>query len=122
MSKVRPLEEAYVNNLPAFETILYDGWLLRITRGYATNNNSVWPLYPGHLPLEAKLAFCERQYAERSLPCEFRLSALPGHAEIEALLIQRGYVVSNPNWVMVRDSTVAADADITILTLNEWLD
>lgn len=121
-SEVRLLEEAYANNLPAFENVLYDGWLLRFTHGYSSNNNSVWPLYSGTMPLEPKITFCEHLYAERGLRCGFRLSALPGHKEMEEVLIERGYMLSNPNWVMVCNTTVAPDTNLTLLALDDWLE
>ena len=122
MKSVRLWEETCANVWPAFEHILYDGWLLRFTRGYSRNNNSVWPLYDGDMPLERKIAFCERQYTARGLNCGFRLSELPGHEAIEELLTERGYVTDNPNLVMIRDSVDAAEANITELALDEWLE
>ena len=119
---IRLLEEKYANIMPPFEHILYDGWLLRFTRGYATNNNSVWPLYEGDLPLESKIAFCEAQYAARGSSCGFRLSGLPGHKAIEALLTERGYISDNPNLVMARASVDAPEASITELIMDEWLE
>jgi ribosomal protein S18 acetylase RimI-like enzyme len=122
MKTVRFWEETGANVWPAFEQLLYDGWLLRFTPGYATHNNSVWPLYPGALPLEEKITFCERQYAERGATCGFRLSALPGHDRLEERLRERGYGVENPNWVMSRASLDAPDAEVVELALDDWLD
>jgi hypothetical protein len=122
MKTIRLWEETFANVWPAFEQILYDGWLLRFTPGYSTHNNSVWPLYEGALPLEAKITFCERQYTERGLTCGFRLSELPGHEAIEALLTKRGYMADNPNLVMIRSMADAPEADITELALDEWLE
>jgi len=122
MKAVRLLEEACANVWPAFEQMLYDGWLLRFTRGYSRNNNSVWPLFPGALPLERKITFCERQYAARGLSCGFRLSELAGHEGIEELLAERGYVQNNPNLVMNRASLDVPEANITELPLDEWLE
>jgi len=126
METVRLWEETCANIWPSFEHILYDGWLLRFTAGYARNNNSVWPLYKGNLPLEAKITFCEQQYAARGSSCGFRLSELPDHKVIEEWLIERGYVIDNPNLVMTRASMNAPmdapEAFITELALDEWLE
>jgi ribosomal protein S18 acetylase RimI-like enzyme len=122
MKEVRFWEEVCANVWPAFEYMLYDGWLLRFTRGYSRNSNSVWPLYDGDMLPEPKVTFCEQQYAARGLSCGFRISELPGHNAIEELLTERGYVVSNPNLLMVRTSTVAPEADIIPLELDNWLE
>ena len=122
MGPVRLCEETYANVWPSFEHILYDGWLLRFTRGYSRNNNSVWPLYQGSLPLEEKITFCEQQYQIRGLTCGFRLSQLPDHEAIEAELTERGYVTDNPNLVMIRASLDGPKASITELGLDAWLE
>jgi ribosomal protein S18 acetylase RimI-like enzyme len=119
---VRFWEEAYANAWPSFEQLLYDGWLLRFTPGYSKNNNSVWPLYDGAMPLERNIAFCELQYAARELNCNFRLSEIPGHEVIEERLTRRGYVEHNPNLVMVRPSTNGPEVEITDLLLDDWLE
>lgn len=122
MKSVRFWEELSANMWPSFEHILYDGWLLRFADGFSTHNNSVWPLYQGDLPLEEKVAFCQRQYTERGLTCAFRLSEISGHDAIEQALSKRGYAVENPNLVMIRPSIDTPEAEVTELTLEEWLE
>ena len=103
--------------------MLYDGWLLRFTQGYSLNNNCVWPLYEGQIPLLDKLVFCQAQYAARGSMCGFRLAQLPEHKAIDALLTEHGYSRSNPNLVLTRDSVVAPDVDVvTELAVDEWLE
>ena len=122
MTAVRLWEETNANVWPSFEHMLYDGWLLRFTRGYSRNNNCVWPLYEGDMPLDLKITFCEGQYAARGLNCGFRLSELPGHGAIEERLTECGYVIDNPNLVMIRASMDTPGANITELGLDEWLE
>ncbi|MEZ4865652.1 MAG: GNAT family N-acetyltransferase [Caldilineaceae bacterium] len=122
MNTVRFWEELCANIMPAFEQILYDGWLLRFAGGSANNNNSVWPLYTGELPLAEKSTFCERQYAARKYSCCFRLAEIPGHDAIAALLTERGYVEENPNLLLVNPSVDGPKAEITELARDEWLE
>ena len=119
---IRFWEETNANIWPAFDYMHFDGWILRLTAGYSTNSNSVWPLYAGELPLVEKIAFCEQVYADRGLPCSFRLVDLPGHDELERQLIQRDYVQSNPNLVMIRTSLAAPPQAIIELSREEWLE
>ena len=93
--------------------------------GNANHPNSVWPLYTGKQLLADKIAFCEQQYAERGSTCVFRLSALPDHPTIEALLIERGYTIENPNLVLAQnamDPLDGSEANIVELALDDWLD
>lgn len=115
-------EELHVNIFPSFNHMLHDGWLLRFADGRSSHNNSIWPLYAGELPLTEKIAFCERQFAERGFACCFRLAEMPGHDTIENQLTDRGYVEENPNLVLVNPSIGGPDAEITELGLDEWLE
>lgn len=121
MKAVRFWEEICANVWPTFEHLLFDGWLLRFTRGCSRNNNSVWPLYNGKLPFEHKIRICEQQGSARGLNCGFRLSEIPGHEAIEAKLTEQGYVIDNPNLVMIRSSGDSPEVKITELALDEWL-
>lgn len=115
-------EEVCANVLPSFKHILYDGWLLRLTHGYARHNNCVWPLYEGEMLLASKISFCEQQYALRGSTCGFRLTELPVHKAIEALLTKRGYDRANPNLLMMRASVDGPEVDITEMEMDEWLE
>jgi ribosomal protein S18 acetylase RimI-like enzyme len=122
MKSTRFWEAVNASVWPAFDQVLYDGWLLRFTHGYSRNSSSVWPLYAGELPMEAKIAFCEAQYEARGLTPGFRLSEIPGHGAIEEALLERGYARDNPNLVMVRSSTESEVVDIQLLERDEWLE
>lgn len=119
---IRFWEEFAANNFPAFNHMLYDGWLLRFADGRANHNNSVWPLYAGELPIGEKIAFCEEQFAKRGFPRCFRLAEMPGYDAIAAQLTERGYVEENPNLVLLNPSVDGPEAAITELALDEWLE
>lgn len=115
------LERASAEMLPAEETIVYDGWLLRFTPGTSRNANSVWPIAAGSLPLEEKLAYCEEAYARRRLSCSFRV------ADFEDLgLIGRlhaaGYREHNPNSVLTLHLSATSPEPLDEMTLHTWLD
>jgi len=91
MVTVRQLEELALNALPALQTTLYDGWLLRFANGYTRRANSVSPLYPASLDLDEKIAVCEQLYAARGLAPVFKLTSAAQPPELDAVLAQRGY-------------------------------
>ena len=123
MSEVTPLklEEAMANMLPPEDSMLYDGWLLRFNTGTSRNPNAVWPLYPGTDPVEAKVAFCEKQYADRGLVCHFRLTDGESCAVIEDALLHRGYAIDNPNHLLAMDAFPDVVPQITEVDLEGWL-
>ncbi len=87
---IRTLEEIALNALPAFETYLFDGWLLRFSEGVMRRANSVQPLYASTLPLADKIADCERAYWGRGLPTVFKLTAQSA-GELLPVLAAVGY-------------------------------
>jgi len=96
------LELASLNAWPALEQREYDGWVLRFSRGYTKRANSVTPLRPTTLAPELKIAWCEQRYAERSLPCMFRITPFASPPDLDAHLQRRGYVVLDRTLVLYR--------------------
>lgn len=84
-------EEFSLRAWPAFETQVYDGWVLRFAGGYTKRSNSVNPLYPSSVPLPEKIAHCEHAYARRGLPCVFKLTPESTPAGLDRALEMRGY-------------------------------
>lgn len=83
-------EELALNAFPAIASELYDGWLLRYSNGYTYRGNCVNPLYAGVGDLEEKVNNCEKRYANRNLPCIFKLTP-DTPPELDTLLECRGY-------------------------------
>jgi len=69
----RRLEERALNASGAFQSLLYDGWLLGYRPGPTKRLRCVNPFYPSTLPLAEKVAYCESFYAGAKLPPIFRL-------------------------------------------------
>ncbi len=87
----RHVEEASLNAWPALSTYLFDGWLARFANGYTKRANSVTPLYPGVMDLDAKIEACEKLYRNQGLPPIFRLPAFVDDGEVDGRLAARGY-------------------------------
>lgn len=69
----RRIEEASLNSWPDLQQMLFDGWIIRFAGGYTKRANSVTPVYPSEIPLQEKIAFCEKLYQDQHLPTTFRL-------------------------------------------------
>jgi len=124
---VRAVEEAALNAWPALRVRLYDGWLLRFADGHSKRANSVNPIHESALPIEAKIAACERAYAARRQPCIFRLTPLARPAGLDEVLAGRGYARRDPTLVSARDLgrgdfRVAPDVIIDETADQGWLD
>jgi GNAT superfamily N-acetyltransferase len=123
---IEHLEEISFNAWPAREQVRYDGWVLRFSQGYTKRANSVTPLYPGSLGLEAKIEYCQAAYRSRGLPPIFRLPELEGVQELDRLLERKGYRVLHPTQVLWQD---LADWELGLwegvvleqLSLETWL-
>jgi len=119
------LETLAARSWSGFEERLYDGWVMRFGGGYSNRANSV-STHASTLPLEEKVAFCERAYAEKSLPAIFKFTEATQPPHLEAHLIAKGYRRTNDTSVMTlsllgRLFAPACDVSLqTTLTLD-WL-
>lgn len=100
---IRLLEHVTMRAWPALEVLHYDGWTLRFANGYTGRANSVNPLDHSSLPIEDKLHFCEKWYAQRNLPCVFRLNEAMQPNNLDEILEARGYERYNDSLVKTCD-------------------
>ncbi|HYN87291.1 MAG TPA: GNAT family N-acetyltransferase [Ardenticatenaceae bacterium] len=99
----RRIEEASLNAWPALQQILFDGWVLRFSRGYTKRANSVNPLYESGLDVQEKIARCEQLYEERGLAPVFRLTPLASPVNLDEALAAHGYEPIDPTLVLHLD-------------------
>jgi len=123
---IQHIEQASLNAWPALQHMLYDGWILRFSKGYTKRANSVNPLYPSSLNVNQKIAFCEACYAARGLPPIFRLTPLASPPELDQALESRGYQKIDLTLVMHRDLQAldvqaGATAGLRREPLDDWL-
>jgi N-acetylglutamate synthase len=99
---IRGLEERLVNVWPSVETLLMDGWVVRLANGYTSRANSASPLASGVGLSPALLDEIERIYAGAGLPSAVRVTPVCDPA-VEDLLLSRGYRVKDRSRIMLLD-------------------
>jgi len=101
-----PLEELSINAWPALQTLVYDGWIIRLSGGYGNRANSINPLYPSALPLEEKFAKCKELFSSQGLLTTYKLTghgkdSPPEHGCLDQALAEMNYRVINETSMQV---------------------
>lgn len=106
---LKRIEEAGLNALQTQRQLFYDGWLLRVSAGQAKRARSVNAHFGSTLPLEEKIAHCERIYAQHGLPILFRMTPFVQPVELEATLAACGFVAFEETLVQARAMDAAPE-------------
>jgi len=106
LAAARRLEELALNASGAFQSLVYDGWLLGYRRGPTKRLRCVNPFYPSTLPLAQKVEHCVQFYASVGLPAVFRILPFSQPPRLDAWLQRNGWPSFQPTQVM----RVALDA------------
>ena len=120
----RRLEELGLNSSAPPGQLLYDGWLLRLLPGKAKRARSVNAVYASTLPLDAKLAHCERLYGAARVPMIFRMTPFSQPRDLDAELGRRGFQRFEETAVEAApiDPARFDGADAAPMTLAAWVD
>jgi N-acetylglutamate synthase len=99
---IRGLEERLVNVWPSVETLLMEGWVIRLANGYTSRANSASPVVSGIGMSPELLTEIERIYAAAGLRSAVRVTPVCDPA-VEDLLLARGYRVKDRSRIMLLD-------------------
>lgn len=103
---------------PARATLEMGGWLLRFTDGFSHRGNSVAARGFEGADLQAQIALTEIAYFSRGLEPLFQITPLTQPADLEATLIERGYLCDTPTNVMIAD-TASVKHETSNVTLDK---
>jgi N-acetylglutamate synthase len=123
----RRIEEYSLNASGAFQSLLYDGWLLGYRPGPTKRLRCVNPFYPSSLPVGAKIARCVAFYRDAGLPPLFRLLPFSQPPGLDAELERAGWTRFEPTLVQAADlaqpraPAVPAHA-VEIVSVPEWVE
>ena len=62
-----------MNALPSLQTLMYDGWVIRLANGYTNRANSINPIYPSRIKLEEKIEYCDKLFSLQNLLPAYKL-------------------------------------------------
>lgn len=89
--EARRLEELSLNASGAFQSLLYDGWMLGFRPGPTKRLRCVNAFYSTSLPLDEKIGYCVRFYRSLGLPAIFRMLPFSQPPELDAHLESAGW-------------------------------
>ena len=123
--EARRLEELSLNASGAFQSLLYDGWLLGFRPGPTKRLRCVNAFYSTSLPLAEKVDYCIRFYQSVSLPAIFRMLPFSHPPELDAYLESLGWNRFERTLVLRADVQTAAEVSaagdsVEIVDVPRW--
>lgn len=120
----RRIEELSLNSSAPPGQLVYDGWILRLLRGKAKRARSVNAVYESRLPIDTKIAYCERLYEQAGVPALFRITPYVLPSDLDAQLARRGYERFDPTAVEAADIDPALLGGLPAesMDLRAWVD
>lgn len=85
------IEELSINAWPSLQTNLYDGWVLRFSKGYTKRANSINPIYSSTVSLDEKIDICENTYLSKNLPVVYKITDACYPKNLDCTLESKGY-------------------------------
>lgn len=123
----RIIEELSMNAWPALQTTLYDGWILRYSKGYTKRANSINPIYPSTLNINKKIEKCEAQFRVLGVDVIYKLTGDTIPENLDRLLEEKGYKRKDETIVKIIESLdfqepEMKDVEIRNFLTKQWLD
>ena len=98
---VQKIEELSMNALPAIQTHIFDGWILRFSKGYTKRANSVNPIYFSNEELKRKVEKSEQLFREKKLRVVYKLTSVVYPGDLDSTLEKNGYIFDGVTSVQV---------------------
>jgi N-acetylglutamate synthase len=123
VAAARRLEERALNASGAFQSLVYDGWLLGYRHGPTKRLRCVNPFYASTLALAQKVEYCVRFYRSAGLPAIFRLLPFSQPAELDAWLERAGWECFERTQVLhasLAEPLAGAMDGVEIVSVMDW--
>ncbi|MDQ0232625.1 GNAT family N-acetyltransferase [Metabacillus malikii] len=106
---IQKIEELSMNALPALQTNVYDGWIVRFADGYTKRANSINPIYFSKEDLNSKIESAEQLYRKRNLKVVYKMTQQVFPENLDKTLEKHGYFIDGLTSVQMlplRDSNI----------------
>lgn len=124
--EARRIEELSLNASGAFQSLMYDGWLMGFRPGPTKRLRCVNAFYSTSLPLDEKVDHCVRFYRSVGLPAIFRMLPFSQPPELDAYLETLGWGRFERTLVMRADVASASQipagrSSVEIIDVPQWV-
>jgi N-acetylglutamate synthase len=123
--EARRIEELSLNASGAFQSLMYDGWLLGFRPGPTKRLRCVNAFYSTSLPLDEKVDYCTRFYQSVGLPAIFRMLPFSQPPELDAYLEGLGWRTFERTLVMraaIGSISHTSAAEVEIIGGPDWVE
>ena len=119
-------EELTMNAWPSIQTMVFDGWILRMANGYTKRANSIIPLYTFDNDIHGKIKYSEGIFRKNNLPVIFKIIGCNEHNEIDQTLEKMGYEHIDLTSVQICNKIINAENGYNGIFIdkefsNEWI-
>jgi N-acetylglutamate synthase len=98
---IQKIEVLSLNALPAMQTQIYDGWVIRFADGYTKRANSIIPIYLSGENVKKKIFNCEQLYFARNDKAVYKMTPQAKPINLDSVLEESGYVLEGTTSVQV---------------------
>lgn len=98
---IQKIEELSMNALPAIQTNVYDGWILRFANGYTKRANSINPIYSSTEDLNQKIENVEQLYRKRDLKVVYKMTEQVSPENLDKTLEINEYILDSLTSVQI---------------------
>lgn len=109
------IEEALLNSVPSLQTILFDGWVLRLNQNFTYRANCVCPIdYTADDNITEKIKICENLFISNKLPAVFKVTPVlqENLPRILSSLNYQNIKTVNVMYCVLKDSVVTIRPEI----------
>lgn len=86
----KEIELMLMRSWPALEEKIFDGWILRFSKGYTKRSNCINPLFESYFDLEEKYSYCDKLYRNKGIKVAYKIIDDKASLEVDEFLMKKG--------------------------------
>jgi hypothetical protein len=113
------IEELSMNAWPSLQTILFDGWIIRMADGYTKRANSINPIYAFEKNIDEKIIYCEKLFKSNNLPIIYKIVECKEQETIDKRLEELNYNKIDLTSIQICNGTEQIDCNFDQIIVEE---